>query len=112
MKFVAAIFSLLVAAAGWHYLFYSRAAVRLAEVEDQRLNHRRITLRKVCGFVMLLLAICFLTLFWTFRPDDSPMAYLLMMLAVMLLLAAVVILALIDMRLTMHLRSRRKQDVP
>ena len=112
MKIIAAIFSLLVGAAGWHYLFYSRAAAKLATVENDHLNQRRIRLRKVCGFAMMLLAICFLTLFWTFQPDDSPLAYLLMILAVMLLLLAVVILALIDMRLTLQLRRRRKRDTP
>src|SRR5688500_14457860 len=95
MQNLAAVFALLVAAAGWYYMFYSRAAERLSEVEDQRLNRRRIRLRKVCGMAMILLAICFFMLFWTFSPEDSPAAYLLMLLAVFMLLAAIIVLAMI-----------------
>ena len=43
-KTLGAIFSLLTAAAGWHYLFYSRAAHRLGVIEDAALNERRVML--------------------------------------------------------------------
>ena len=107
MPYVSAIFALIVAAAGWYYMFYSRAAERLAEVEEQQLNQRRVRLRRICGFAMLLLAVCFFTLFWTFDPEQSRVAFALMMLAVLILLATVVILALIDVRLTYRLRQQR-----
>jgi UDP-N-acetylmuramyl pentapeptide phosphotransferase/UDP-N-acetylglucosamine-1-phosphate transferase len=110
VPYVSAIFALLVAAAGWYYMFYSKAAHRLAEVEDQRLNQRRIRLRRVCGLAMFLLAICFFTLFWTFDLEQSRLAFALMMLAVMILLAAVLILAMIDVRLTYRLRQRRNDN--
>ena len=112
MRHLSAIFALLVAAAGWYYMFYSRAAERLAGVEDQRLNLRRVRLRRICGFVMLLLAICFFTLFWTFDPEQSAVPFAMMMIAVMILLAAVLILAMIDVRLTYQLRQRKNNQDP
>ena len=94
-------------------MFYSRAAQKLAEVEDQQLNERRVRLRKICGAAMMLLAICFFMLFWTLDPpEESKLAFLLVLIAVLLLLAAVIILAMIDVRLTRQLRSRGdKQDM-
>lgn len=110
MHALSAIFALLVAAAGWYYMFYSRAAQRLEDVEGQRLNLRRVRLRKIAGFIMMLLAICFFTLFWTFDPDHATGAFVLMALSVFILLAAVVVLAMIDLRLTWQLRDRARRD--
>ena len=42
-----AIFSLFVAAAGWYYMFYSKAASRLSGIEDSRANGVRVWLRKM-----------------------------------------------------------------
>src|SRR4051794_41753592 len=44
-----AILALLTGVAGWFYLFFSRAAHRLAGVEDDRLNRRRVRLRPIGG---------------------------------------------------------------
>jgi drug/metabolite transporter (DMT)-like permease len=107
-KTLGAIFSLLTAAAGWHYLFYSRAAHRLGILEDAALNERRVTLRRVNGVVMILLAIVFLLGFYTVDADLQPAAFLGIWVAVFLLLLAVVFLALIDLRLTFKLRDRRR----
>src|SRR5436853_9719 len=55
MSTLATTLALLIAAAGWHYLFYSRAAERLAGVEQQRLNRLRVVLRRAGGAVLLVL---------------------------------------------------------
>ena len=105
--FLPAIFSLLVAAAGWFYMFYSRAAHRLGEFEQDQRNLRRIRLRRVGGFMMFCLAIAF---FIGFQPyvEDSRGAFLVVWMLVMFLLLAIVVLGLIDLRLTWQLRKPRK----
>ncbi|MGB7160633.1 MAG: hypothetical protein WBD40_21385, partial [Tepidisphaeraceae bacterium] len=105
--FLPAIFSLLVAAAGWFYMFYSRAAQGLAEIENEPRNLRRIRLRRVGGFMMFCLAIAF---FIGFQPYvwRSERVALVTWTLVMLLLLAIVVLGLIDLRLTWQLRKRRK----
>src|SRR5438477_523722 len=44
--------ALLIGIAGWYYLFYSRAAEKLAGVESQRLNRLRASLRRAGGLVL------------------------------------------------------------
>ncbi len=105
--YLPAIFSLLVAAAGWFYMFYSRAAHSLSGVENDARNLRRIRLRRVGGFIMFVLAIAFFVLFQPYVWDSS-VAALSMLLLVMLLLLAVVVLGLIDLRLTWQLRRPKK----
>ena len=109
MRYLVAIFSLLVAVAGWHYLFYSRAAQRLEGIEDERLNRKRVLLRRIGGGVMLGLAGCFLSLFWSFdldRTEHVSATFFVVLLAIFGLLATIVVLALIDLRLTHQLRKR------
>jgi hypothetical protein len=109
MRYLAASFALLVAIAGWHYLFYSKAAHRLEGIEDERLNRKRITLRRIGGGVMLALAGCFLSLFWSFDLDTAERVsanFFVVLLAIFALLAVIVVLALIDLRLTHQLRKR------
>jgi hypothetical protein len=103
MHVLAAILALLTGAAGWHYLFYSSAAHRLAGLEETHTNRRRIVLRRANGVAMLLLAICFFMLFWTVTRSG---ALLLVLAAVLLLLITILILALIDLRLTWRLRHK------
>ena len=100
------IFSLLVAAAGWFYMFYSRAAHNLTGVENDRLNLRRIRLRRVGGFMMFLLAVAF---FVGFQPYvwQSDLAAVGIWTLVLFLLLAIVVLGLIDLRLTWQLRKRK-----
>jgi len=102
-----AIFSLLVAAAGWFYMFYSRAAHQLQGMEHDVRNLRRIRLRRVGGFMMFLLAVAFFVLFQPYVWDSS-IAALSTLLVVMFLLLAIVVLGLIDLRLTWQLRKPRK----
>jgi peptidoglycan/LPS O-acetylase OafA/YrhL len=109
MRFLAGIFALLTGASGWFYLFYSRAAQRLAGIEEQRLNDRRIALRRVGGVVMLLLAGFFFAGFYAFDdPPSRPGLFVGVWLAVFALLIAVVVLAMLDLRLTRKLRSHTR----
>ncbi|MDQ3439434.1 MAG: hypothetical protein M3478_03695 [Planctomycetota bacterium] len=106
-NFLPTIFSLLVAAAGWFYMFYSRAAHNLQDVENDRLNLRRIRLRRVGGFAMFCLAVAF---FVGFQPYvwNSGAAAVGVWTLVMFLLLTIVVLGLIDLRLTWQLRKPRK----
>ena len=57
MRTLLSIFALLVAAVGWYYLFYSRAAERLEGVEENRANRLRGILRRTNAIIMLLMAV-------------------------------------------------------
>lgn len=109
MLYLAGIFALLTGAAGWFYLFYSRAAERLSGVEDQRANGRRVALRRAGGVAMLLLGGFLFAGFYTLeRAEQSRGAFLAIWLTVFVLLIVVIFLALIDLRLTRRLRARQK----
>jgi 4-amino-4-deoxy-L-arabinose transferase-like glycosyltransferase len=101
-------FSLLVGAAGWYYLFYSRAATNLSGIEDDRTNNRRQRLRRIGGLVMLLLAVALFAGFHSVDSATGPQAFVLVWLAVFLLLFTITLLALADLRLTVKLRQRRR----
>lgn len=103
------IFALLVAAAGWYYLFYSTAAQKLLAVEGERSNRLRVRMRRISGIVIILLAITFYAMFVALGRERHTMAGLLFV-AVMLLMLAVVVLGLIDLRLTRRMRQRRQQQ--
>ncbi|CAA9435225.1 MAG: hypothetical protein AVDCRST_MAG64-3759 [uncultured Phycisphaerae bacterium] len=109
MRYLAGIFALLTGAAGWYYLFYSRAAHRLAGVEDDRLNGRRVRLRRVGGVAMLLLGAFFFAGSYAFDdPKQTPGAFLGVWVTVFALLLVIVVLAMVDLRLTRRLRSRQR----
>lgn len=113
MQYVAGIFALIAAAAGWFYLFYSGAAKRLAGIEDQRLNTRRVALRRLGGVAMFLLGAFFFAGFYAFEdPKQKPAAFLAVWLIVFALLIVIVVLAMIDLRLTRQLRARQKGSQP
>lgn len=101
------IFSLLVGACGWYYLFYSRAARKLEGVEDDATNRRRGRLRRIGGMTMLLLAVFIYAGFYTVDAKHSPAAFLLTWVVVFVLLFLIVLLALVDLRLTARLRRNR-----
>ena len=110
MRHLPGILALLIAIAGWFYMFYSRAAANLGSIENEQLNLKRIRLRRVGGFVMLLLAVAFFALFYTFDSKEQAEEFVLTLLAVLLLLCMILVLGLIDLRLTLKLRrSIRKQ---
>jgi hypothetical protein len=98
------LFSLAAAVAGWHYLFYSQSAHKLATVESASRNILRIRLRRLNGFLMLLLAALFLAGFRTVDPDQPTRAFFVIWLTVFINLILIVILVLIDLRLTWSLR--------
>jgi UDP-N-acetylmuramyl pentapeptide phosphotransferase/UDP-N-acetylglucosamine-1-phosphate transferase len=112
VKHLPAIFALIVAAAGWFYIFYSRAASNLSIIEEATTNRLRVRLRRVGGFVMILLAIAFYLAFVALDRDKS-IAFVSLMMLVMLLMCVIVALGLFDLRLTRKLRNRsRRQDPP
>ena len=102
-----AILSLLTGVAGWFYLFYSKAAGGLGAVEEQRLNARRVWLRRVGGSVMLALAVLMYLGWYAVSLDPPTLAAAWVWLAVLVLLGMLSLLALVDLRLTLRLRSRR-----
>jgi drug/metabolite transporter (DMT)-like permease len=106
MSLLPAILSLIVAAAGWHYLFYSRAAHRLGAVEPAPLNRRRILLRRINAVFMLLLGVFFFAGNYTVQEQPPSKAFAIVWLVVAALLIMITILALVDLRLTMKLRRR------
>jgi hypothetical protein len=93
--------------AGWFYLFYSKAAAKLAGVESARQNSVRIILRRVCAAALVLLGAAF---FAGFNIDEhrNPGAYLGVWAAALLLLLVITILVAADLGLTLKLRRRRK----
>ena len=110
VKLLPAILALLTAAAGWYYMFYSRAAHGLSDYENPELNHRRILLRRIGGGAMFLLGIAFYAGF-ELMDRQAPVLFALTWAAIALLMFAVVTLGLIDLRLTLRLR-RRDRDEP
>lgn len=111
MHALSSVFSLLVAAAGWYYMFYSRAATRLGGIEDETTNRWRQRLRRANGFVMFLLAVGFYAGFNTIDPrasQSAAAAFVAVWLSVFVLLLVIVLLVLFDLRLTLRLRHRRR----
>lgn len=106
MEYLPGIFALLVAAAGWFYLFYSRAAAKLTGVEEDRPNRLRIGLRRANGIVMILLAVAFYAGYYTTAPNSPWWAFC--WLSVLVLLAAILILAMIDLHLTRKFWQARR----
>ena len=102
------IFSILTAAAGWYYLFYSRAAQKLEAIESRQINARRVLLRRLGGLAMLALGILFFAGFQNLRPFPFVVVWI----AVMAILATIVVLALIDVRLTYKIQKSRRQGPP
>lgn len=107
MHSLSTVLALLIGIAGWHYLFYSQAAERLAAVEARRLNRVRVGLRRVGGAVLLLLAPVFFAGLNTVDPGENPEAFVAIWVIVALLLAVNMLLALADVGLTWMLRRQR-----
>ncbi len=102
-------FALITAAAGWFYLFYSRGAHNLSEVENASVNRSRVGLRRAGGVCMIALGVLFFVGFNTVSAEDNPNAFITVWFTVMLLLGTIMVLALIDVRMTMRLRRHREQ---
>jgi len=109
MGALTSIFSLLVAAAGWYYMFYSRAALKLSPVEGEHRNRLRQRFRQANGFVMFLLAVALYAGFNTVDPQVSAQTFLTVWFCVFVLLLVIVLLAMVDVRMTWRLRHHRRQ---
>ena len=104
-----AIFSLFIAAAGWYYMFYSRAASRLSSIEHSSINTMRVWLRKINGLLMFMLAVCFFSGFFAVDLDHPTRMTAIVWLAVCGLVLALLALGFVDLRLTWRLRMAGKQ---
>jgi hypothetical protein len=110
---LAGIFALVIAAAGWFYLFYSKAAQSLQGIEEQAINRRRVFLRRAGGFSMILLAMSMYVGVVAFDWENPTIWFGLVWVLVMALVFVITLLALIDLRLTKQLRDRRsKREQP
>jgi hypothetical protein len=107
MEYLPGIFALLVAAAGWFYMFYSRAAHRLAGIEEERLNRRRIFFRRTSGFAMVALGACFYAGYYA--TDPTQVAFALCWSMVLILMMTILLLGIIDLRLTRRLREQQRR---
>lgn len=109
MEYLPGIFALLVAIAGWFYMFYSRAAHRLATVEDDRINRRRILLRRVGGLSMVALGACFYAGYYATDREHPTRAFAMLWLIVLVLMMVILFLGLVDLRLTRKLREEQRR---
>jgi hypothetical protein len=106
--FLAAALALLTGIAGWHYLFFSKAAANLESVEERSLHRFRLWLRRAGGGAMVALAILLYAGAYAVDPKSSKGTFLAVWLAVAALLALLVVFAMIDLRLTWKIRLRRR----
>ena len=111
MAYLPAIFSLIVAAAGWFYMFYSHAAENLARHEGSSTNRLRIRLRRIGGLAMMLLALAFYLGSVAIEHEKMVTAAV-MLLLVFVFICAVVVLGMVDLNLTNKLRreQEKRQD--
>jgi hypothetical protein len=113
MPYLHGLLALTIAAAGWYYMFYSRAASDLVEVEGTALNLRRVRLRRLGGFFMLLLGVGIFAGFFTVSWDRPNIGFLAVWLGVCFMVLAILVLGIVDLRLTWQLRQarmRRRQE--
>jgi high-affinity Fe2+/Pb2+ permease len=105
MGYLPAIIALLAAVAGWHYLFYSRAAQGLDGVESSAANQRRSRLRRINATALLLLAAGFYAGFQV-DPHRHALIFLGLWTGVLVLLVMVIVLAVVDLWLTSRIRRK------
>jgi hypothetical protein len=104
-SFLPDILAFLIAAAGWFYLFNAHNAGRLVVIEDVRMNHRRIALRKAGGGTLFALAIVFYCGLHLADPVHHALLFVCLWLGVFLLVGCIMILALVDLRMTRRMRA-------
>jgi len=112
LRVFCAIFSFAVAAAGWYYMFYSRAASRLSGIEHAHINSVRVWLRRVNGLLMFMLAVCFFAGFFAVDIEHPTKIAAYVWLAVCGLVLALLALGLVDLRLTFKLRGSQRDEFP
>lgn len=93
-------------------MFYSRAASNLAAVEEQRLNIKRMNLRRLGAVIMLALAVLIAIGAYGYDLERPTASFFVVWMCVIVLLMVVVVLAFIDLRLTVKLREafRRRRE--
>jgi hypothetical protein len=104
-----AIFSLFVAASGWHYLFQARGPYATVEDPTYRYNIRRLHFRKLGGLLMLVLGSLIFAGFFAVDQSEPTSAFIAIWLSVMTLVLIVILLALVDLRLTLKMRQIQRQ---
>jgi hypothetical protein len=92
--------------AGWFYLFYSKAARKLAVVESAAQNITRVRLRRLCGAALILLGIGLYAGFNAVDDRRDPAIYLAVWFGSMLLLLLIIVLVATDIHLTRALRRK------
>lgn len=112
MTFLPAIFSILVAAAGWFYILHAAQASSLKGFETDRDNRLRIRLRRICGVLMIVLAISFYLAYNLASNPDRRWIALFCVILVLLLLPSILFLAYVDLRLTRKMRETFKRNHP
>ncbi|MDB5290239.1 MAG: hypothetical protein JWL69_1480 [Phycisphaerales bacterium] len=105
-----AILALLTGSAGLYYLFYSRAAERLAHIEADHANTRRVRLRRANGAAMICLAVLLYAGARVVDADLNPRTFVAVWLGAFAVLLVIVVLGLADVRLTFTLRKGLRKD--
>lgn len=109
-RLLLSLFCFTVMATGWYYLFYSRAAQRLAPIEGEAANRQRVRLRRANGLVIMLLgAFLYIGLFGV-SWENPTTAFGVVWLLVFGLLGTVILLALADVWLLHQFRRRRQEQ--
>ena len=109
MESIPAIFCIAVAAIGWYYLFYSRAAHRLAGVEAEKINRQRIYMRRVGAVAMVLLGLAFAVGYYGVDVEHASALFIISWAVVLALLPTIISVGLIDLRLTRRLRDAQRR---
>jgi|HubBroStandDraft_6_1064221.scaffolds.fasta_scaffold1696645_1 hypothetical protein len=109
MAVLADIFALACGVAGWFYLFYSKAAGKLAIVEPAAQNTVRVRLRRLCGVALVLLGIGFYAGFNAVDDRRNPAIYLAVWMVSILLLLLIIALVAADIHLTRMLRRKSQE---
>jgi fructose-specific phosphotransferase system IIC component len=112
VHWVPAVFSLLVAVAGFFYLQHAGGAGHLADLEGEKENALRIRLRRFGGAAMILLAIAFYVGYAVADRRGSAAVVLACLCLVVLLLPVILFLAWVDLRLTRRMREAIKKREP
>lgn len=111
MSVLVDIFALACGVAGWFYLFYSKAAGKLAIVESATQNTVRVRLRRICGAALILLGIGFYAGFNAVDDQRHPAIYLAVWMGSMLLLLLIIALVAADIHLTRVLRRKSQGTI-
>lgn len=112
MIFLPAIFSIVVAAAGWFYILHAARASSLKGFETDRDNRLRIRLRRIGGVLMIALAVSFYSAYSLAGDPDRRWIALFCVILTVLLLPTILFLAYVDLRLTRKMRETFKRNRP